>query len=137
MQLMPFLDSYINKGIRNVLCTDISCDGMLQGPATALYEEIMSTYPELHLIASGGVSGIDDILRLNEAGIPAVVFGKAIYEGRHFSKRIESISLIFTSKNALQNVSKTHYSLLRYKRRTNGKRHQFRQLETGGQTRWN
>ena len=79
---MPFLDSYINKGIRNVLCTDISCDGMLQGPATALYEEIMSTYPELHLIASGGVSGIDDILRLNEAGIPAVVFGNAIYEGR-------------------------------------------------------
>ena len=55
---------------------------MLQGPSTELYKEIMKAYPELHLIASGGVSGIGDILRLDEAGIPAVVFGKALYEGR-------------------------------------------------------
>lgn len=82
IQLMPFLESYINKGIHNVLCTDISCDGMLQGPATALYKEIMDAYPELHLIASGGVSCISDIIKLDEAGIPAVVFGKALYEGR-------------------------------------------------------
>lgn len=82
IQLMPFLESYINKGIHNVLCTDISCDGMLQGPATALYKEIMDDYPELHLIASGGVSCISDIIKLDEAGIPAVVFGKALYEGR-------------------------------------------------------
>ena len=82
IELMPFLESYIGKGINNVLCTDISCDGMLQGPSTELYKEIMKAYSELHLIASGGVSGIGDILRLDEAGIPAVVFGKALYEGR-------------------------------------------------------
>ena len=68
--------------MRNVLCTEISKDGTLQGPAIGLYKRVMETYPELHLIASGGVSGIDDIKALDEAGIPAVVFGKAIYEGK-------------------------------------------------------
>ena len=55
---------------------------MLEGPATQLYEDIMKEFPELHLIASGGVSCIEDIDMLNAAGIPAVVFGKSIYEGR-------------------------------------------------------
>ncbi len=82
MELMPFLDRYIRKGVTQVLCTDISRDGMLQGPATELYREIIRTYPDLCLIASGGVSHIDDIRRLDEAGVPAVVFGKALYEGR-------------------------------------------------------
>jgi len=81
-QLMPFLDRYIGKGIENVLCTDISRDGMLQGPATELYKQVMTAFPTLHLIASGGVSSMADIEELNTAGIPAVVFGKAIYEGR-------------------------------------------------------
>ena len=80
--LLPFLRKYIDAGVRNVLCTEISKDGTLQGPAIGLYKRVMETYPELHLIASGGVSGIDDIKALDEAGIPAVVFGKAIYEGK-------------------------------------------------------
>ena len=80
--LIPFLKRYIDEGVKNVLCTEISRDGMLQGPALPLYQEIMKTYPGLHLIASGGVSGIDDILSLEEHKIPAVVFGKAIYEGK-------------------------------------------------------
>lgn len=81
-ELLPFLTSYIEKGVSKVLCTDISKDGMLQGPATELYRQIMGVFPELHLIASGGVSSLEDIIKLNEAGVPAVVFGKALYEGR-------------------------------------------------------
>lgn len=80
--LLPFLKYYIDKGVRNVLCTEISKDGTLAGPAIELYKEIMAAYPHINLIASGGVSCIDDIKALNEAGIPATVFGKAIYEGK-------------------------------------------------------
>ena len=80
--LLPFMKKYIDAGVRNVLCTEISKDGTLAGPAIDLYKEMMATYPELHLIASGGVSSIDDIKALEVAGIPAVVFGKAIYEGK-------------------------------------------------------
>lgn len=80
--LLPFLRKYIEAGVRNVLCTEISKDGTLSGPAISLYSEVMNTYPDLHLIASGGVSSLDDIKALDAAGIPAVVFGKAIYEGR-------------------------------------------------------
>jgi phosphoribosylformimino-5-aminoimidazole carboxamide ribotide isomerase len=80
--LLPFLKKYIDAGVRNVLCTEISKDGTLSGPAIDLYKQVMDAYPELHLIASGGVSSFDDIKALEAAGIPAVVFGKAIYEGR-------------------------------------------------------
>lgn len=80
--LLPFLKYYIDRGVKNVLCTEISKDGTLQGPATELYKKVMAAYPQLHLIASGGVSCQEDIQNLNDAGIPAVVFGKAIYEGR-------------------------------------------------------
>jgi phosphoribosylformimino-5-aminoimidazole carboxamide ribotide isomerase len=80
--LLPFLKKYVDAGVKNVLCTEISKDGTLQGPAIDLYRRVMQEYPQLHLIASGGVSSIDDIKALDKAGIPAVVFGKAIYEGR-------------------------------------------------------
>ena len=80
--LLPFLKKYIDAGVKNVLCTEISKDGTLQGPAIGLYKDVMTAYPQLHLIASGGVSSIDDIRALDAAGIPAVVFGKAIYEGK-------------------------------------------------------
>ena len=79
-------------GVRHVLCTEISKDGTLAGPAVALYQRIMDAYPELHLIASGGVSSIDDIRALDSAGIPAVVFGKAIYEGRIDLKELINFS---------------------------------------------
>ena len=78
LELIPFLHDYTKEGIYKVLCTDISKDGMLQGPSIALYKE----FPEMHLIASGGVSCLQDLIALEEAGIPAVVFGKALYEGR-------------------------------------------------------
>ena len=80
--LLPFLKKYVDAGVRNVLCTEISKDGTLAGPAIDLYKSVMDAYPELHLIASGGVSSKEDIKALDAAGIPAVVFGKAIYEGR-------------------------------------------------------
>ena len=80
--LLPFLKKYIEAGVRTVLCTEISKDGTLQGPAIDLYKRVMDAYPDLHLIASGGVSCMDDIKALDKAGIPAVVFGKAIYEGK-------------------------------------------------------
>ena len=81
-ELMPFLTDYTNEGVRKVLCTDISRDGMLQGPSSELYKRMMKEFPEMHLIASGGVSCLQDIIDLDEARIPAVVFGKALYEGR-------------------------------------------------------
>ena len=81
-ELLPFLKKYIDAGVKNVLCTEISKDGTLQGPAVGLYKEVMKAYPQLHLIASGGVSKKEDIEKLECEGIPAVVFGKAIYEGR-------------------------------------------------------
>jgi len=80
--LLPFLRKYVEAGVKNVLCTEISKDGTLTGPAIDLYKRVMDAYPELHLIASGGVSSKEDIDALDAAGIPAVVFGKAIYEGR-------------------------------------------------------
>jgi len=82
IELMPFIDGYRQKGITKVLCTDIAKDGMLTGTSIELYKKIMGKFTDLQLIASGGVSSIEDIEALNEAKIPAVVFGKAIYEGR-------------------------------------------------------
>ena len=80
--LLPFLKKYVDAGVKNVLCTEISKDGTLAGPAINLYRQVMEAYPNLHLIASGGVSSLEDIEELDRAGIPAVVFGKAIYEGK-------------------------------------------------------
>ena len=82
IDLFEFIEGYYSKGIRHVLCTDISKDGMLQGTSNELYERIMKVYPDLFLIASGGVSGIQDVEELIRLNIPSVVIGKAIYEGR-------------------------------------------------------
>lgn len=79
--IFDFISHYMEKGITKVLCTDISKDGALNGPSYNLYQNIMKRFPTLHLIASGGISSAEDILQLNEIGIPAVVFGKAFYEG--------------------------------------------------------
>ena len=82
---------YKAKGVRKVSCTDISKDGALAGTSIELYRKIMKHFPDLHLIASGGVSSADDIIALDEAGIPAVVFGKAYYEGRIDINRISHL----------------------------------------------
>ncbi len=81
-ELLPFLHRYMDEGVRHVLCTDIGRDGTLQGPSTGLYREVMEEFPDCGLIASGGVGSLQDLVGLDEAGIPAAVFGKAIYEGR-------------------------------------------------------
>jgi len=82
LKLLPFLENYTAKGITKVICTDIAKDGMLQGASVELYKKILQAFPTMYLVASGGVSNIKDLEVLAEAGLPAVIFGKAIYEGR-------------------------------------------------------
>ena len=82
LTLSDFIHDYIEKGITQVLCTDINRDGMLQGPAVELYKKILTEFPGLGLIASGGVSSADDLIALKQAGLPAAIVGKAYYEGR-------------------------------------------------------
>ncbi len=93
MDIIPFINDYMKKGISQVISTDINVDGMLTGPSIELYKSIKSEFPELYIIASGGVGSIDDILSLNEMGIPAVIVGKAIYENRISLKELESLNL--------------------------------------------
>ena len=90
IDLIPFIKDYQSKGISKVICTDIARDGMLQGPAVKLYQEMQQEMPGLYVIARGGVSSMGDLERLEEANILAVIFGKAIYEGRISLKEIET-----------------------------------------------
>ena len=89
-ELLPFLSKYVKMGVKNVLCTEISRDGTLTGPSTELYRKIMDAFPGIHLIASGGVGSSEDIIELDHAGIPAVVFGKAWYEGKINLERLKA-----------------------------------------------
>ena len=78
--LYDFLQSYVNHGVQQIFCTDISKDGKLQGPAIELYKSILHKFPALYFIASGGVASINDLHLLKEAGCSGVIIGKAIYE---------------------------------------------------------
>lgn len=80
--LMEFIRHYREEGVRRVICTDINLDGTLQGPALELYKEIMQTFPDILLTASGGVSSVSDLRSLAEAGLDSAIVGKAYYEGR-------------------------------------------------------
>lgn len=82
LDLMPFVTNYMAAGITKVICTDITKDGMLAGPSLDLYRKMLAEQPSMYLIASGGVSSIADIELLIESGVPAVITGKAIYEGK-------------------------------------------------------
>lgn len=82
LNIISFIDDYRQQGINKVVCTDIAKDGMLQGPSVSLYKEILGHFPNLYLIASGGVSCKQDLIDLEAAGLPAVIVGKAIYENR-------------------------------------------------------
>lgn len=82
VELMEFLQSYVQAGVRYCISTDVAKDGMLQGPSLDLYKDIQSRFGDLHLIASGGVSSMEDIYALQQLGIYGVIVGKAIYEGR-------------------------------------------------------
>jgi len=77
-----FIQKYIDHGVKQIFCTDVSKDGKLEGPALDLYKNIISKFPELFLIASGGVSSVDDLKRLEEIGCKAAIVGKAIYENK-------------------------------------------------------
>ncbi|HTM92731.1 MAG TPA: 1-(5-phosphoribosyl)-5-[(5-phosphoribosylamino)methylideneamino]imidazole-4-carboxamide isomerase [Flavisolibacter sp.] len=80
--IYDFIEKYVQKGMKQIFCTDVSKDGALEGPSTELYKNIVEKFPELHFIASGGVSSIDDVYKLQEVGCKGVIIGKAIYEGR-------------------------------------------------------
>jgi phosphoribosylformimino-5-aminoimidazole carboxamide ribotide isomerase len=76
------ISNYLNKGLKTVICTDIATDGMLQGPNTELYNDIILKHDSIKLIASGGVSSIQDLYTLKDAGLFGAIFGKAIYENK-------------------------------------------------------
>ncbi|MDH4089302.1 MAG: 1-(5-phosphoribosyl)-5-[(5-phosphoribosylamino)methylideneamino]imidazole-4-carboxamide isomerase [Cyclobacteriaceae bacterium] len=82
ISIMSFIKEYIQKGITHVTCTDIGTDGMMTGPNVELYKKLLLSFPTLHLIASGGVSSVDDLHELKQIGVDGVIVGKAIYEGR-------------------------------------------------------
>jgi len=80
--IYDFILTWIDKGIKQIFCTDVSKDGKLEGPSIDLYKNIISKFPELFFIASGGVSSVDDLKKLQEIGCKAAIVGKAIYEDR-------------------------------------------------------
>lgn len=82
VEILPFLQEYVAKGVRQVFVTDVAKDGLLQGSANELYAEILQLIPNLKLIASGGVSSNEDIRKLEKIGCASVIVGKAIYEGK-------------------------------------------------------
>ncbi len=81
LEVGPFIDSYLAKGFSQVICTDIALDGMLSGPSFALYDQLLASRPSLHLIASGGISSIEDVYALHKRGLGGAIIGKALYEG--------------------------------------------------------
>ena len=88
MDIFEFVAGYREAGARQVICTDISRDGMLTGPSFKIYKDLHERFPDMKIIASGGVSGMDDILELEKSGVSGVIFGKAYYEGRIGSEEI-------------------------------------------------
>ena len=91
--LEPFVQKYLNKGLSSVICTDISKDGMLQGPATNLYKKMINNLDGLKLIASGGIAGMQDLFDLKAVGCDGAIIGKAIYEGNIQLKELEQFIL--------------------------------------------
>ena len=89
VDLWGFIGDYMKEGVRRVICTDISKDGMLMGPSTELYLKMKSLFPGLFVIASGGISCIGDVAVLEEKGIDSVIIGKAIYEGKITMKELQ------------------------------------------------
>lgn len=89
IDIFDFIQQIISNGITQIFCTDISKDGMMKGPAIALYKEILSRFPALHLIASGGISCYDDLITLQSLGCKGAIVGKAIYEKKISLKQIE------------------------------------------------
>lgn len=89
LELIPFLADYQSNGVKKVICTDISKDGMLGGTSIDLYKKIQNNFPEIYLIASGGVGSIADVKLLDNQNVNGVIIGKAIYEGKIILKELE------------------------------------------------
>jgi phosphoribosylformimino-5-aminoimidazole carboxamide ribotide isomerase len=81
-EILPFIEYWASRGIRQVFCTDISKDGQLAGPSLELYQTILQRFPDIYFIASGGVSAMEDLMALEQIGCSAAIVGKAIYEKR-------------------------------------------------------
>jgi phosphoribosylformimino-5-aminoimidazole carboxamide ribotide isomerase len=94
LEISAFLERYLKMGICTSICTDISKDGMLQGASTELYVDLLKQFPDLQLIASGGVTSIQEIIELQQKGLHGAIVGKAIYEGRITLKELEKLFLI-------------------------------------------
>jgi len=92
-ELLPFIQNYINEGVSYVICTDISKDGMLQGPSFELYQKILNEISNVKLIASGGISTFEEIPKLAAMGCEGTIIGKAIYEHKISMKKIENYIL--------------------------------------------
>ena len=90
LDLLPFIEKYQNLGIETIICTDISKDGMLEGPSFLLYEKIVNTFPDINLIGSGGVSSFEELPKLQLLGCEGVIIGKAIYEGKISLKQLQN-----------------------------------------------
>ena len=93
LDVIEFVKDYAQKGFENVLCTDVAKDGMLTGPSLELYYELIEKIKKISLIASGGVSSMDDLYQLEELGCTAAIIGKAIYEGKISLKELENYQL--------------------------------------------
>lgn len=90
VSIYNFVEEYVEKGVRYIISTDVAKDGLLQGPSFELYEQLQKRFPKTNVIASGGVSTMNDILKLDEMGLFGVIVGKAIYEGRVSLKELEA-----------------------------------------------
>ena len=95
MDIFKFIMGYESAGVKKVICTDISRDGMLSGPSCDLYNELHNSFPDLDITASGGVSGIQDIQELEKTGAKGVIFGKAFYEGRIGAEEIRKYIITY------------------------------------------
>lgn len=91
INILDFIEQYTAAGISQLFCTDVSKDGKLEGPSIALYQKIITQFPDLHFIASGGVSNLTDLVQLKEIGCKGAIVGKAIYENRI---SLEELSLV-------------------------------------------
>ena len=88
-----FISGYLDKGITNIFCTDITKDGRLEGPSTVLYQSLLTMFPNLKLVASGGVSSLQDLEALADIGCASAIVGKAIYENRILLKELQQFNV--------------------------------------------
>ena len=90
--IYDFIEDYLQQGVKQIFCTDVSKDGALEGPSIELYKNVVEKFPDLHFIASGGVSSLDDVYQLRDIDCKGAIIGKAIYEGRVQLKDLKKLA---------------------------------------------